>query len=325
VIEPPAPEEGAETGRTIFDVTADDKGRLRVRMRLYAGMDSEEEYLLTWDGEKLLESSKWNESEYTLWEAPEEHPDDFTPATLRLFLFHPTSAAFSRQCPGARRVGTRTIAGRVADGYGCRPTQTEQGPSGPREIWLDQATGLMLKSDFLQVQKITADPRVDDSTFSTKPPPGVKVLVIAARLRAGAPAPDFTLSLLKGGKTGLANFAGKPFVLAFFSADLFFDESGEECPGCRDSLIDLQALTHNGTKPTVLGVLAGGPGKPGAPLIPPGVTLPVAYEQGAAVQNRYGLGVPMGFAFVTSAGKIAAIYDHALTRADLQKALDGLS
>jgi len=320
-------EEGMEGVRFENDFVADGNRRLRLQTTQYQGQEQGEQYLWIWDGKRLLQVSKSNESEYTLYEAPEEHPDVFDGVRgfLRGSLLDPASEVFAQACPQARRVGTEPIAGRTAVHYRCTPRPEPDGSTGgTANLWLDEATGWLLKDDTVQARQVTVNPRVDDSTFSTEPPAGAKVNVIAARPSAGVRAPDFALPLLKGGRIGLADFAGKPLVLAFFSADVTFDERGEVCPGCRASLIDLQSLTNNGTKPAVLGMLAGGPGKPGYPLVPPGVTLPVAYEEGSEVQQRYGVFGMLGFAFVTSDGKLAATYERALTRTELQKALASL-
>jgi hypothetical protein len=233
-----------------------------------------EEYLYTWDGTKMLVFSEQSEPPYTVFEAPGEHPDE-TQLVMqwRENLWSGTTGA---QCTALK--STQTIIGRTAVGYRCVTPTPEPGEPAAGELRLDQATGILLKAENLVAEKLVLAPTIDATTFSTKPPAGARSTVIAAKKAPPKKAPDFTLDLIKGGQIGLKDLAGKPFVLAFFMSDLAFDEQGEVCPGCRDALLTLQALTANGTRPRVLGVQIGDLGKPGYPLIVPGVTLPLAHE-----------------------------------------------
>jgi hypothetical protein len=252
-------EDGADPVRFESEFVSDGNRRLRLQTTQYQGQEQGERYLWIWDGKSLLVVSKWNQSEYTLYEAPEEHPDEFGLVRdfQRGFRLDPAGKEFAEHCPQARQVETEPLLGRTAVHYACTPApQPEGAPPGTSNLWLDEATKWLLKDDTTRAELLDFDPKVDDSTFST--------------------------------------------------------------------LIDLQSLTSNGINPAVLGVLAGGPGKPGLPLVPAGVTLPVAYEEGSTVQQRYGVFAQVGFAFVTSDGTLAATYDRALTRGELEKALASL-
>jgi hypothetical protein len=129
------------------------------------------------------------------------------------------------------------------------------------------------------------------------------------------------LELVKGGRIGLKDLAGKPFVLAFFPADLAFDESGEVFPGSRDALLTLQTLTSNGTKPRVLAVQEGSLGKPGDPLVVPGLTLPLAHEETPTVNGLFAMA---SFVFVRADGTVSASFSRVPTKQELTQSLAAL-
>jgi hypothetical protein len=140
-------------------------------------------------------------------------------------------------------------------------------------------------------------------------------------------APDFALDLVKGGRIGLKDLTGQPFVLAFFSPDL--DPVDEHCPECVQArqellteLLTLQALTHNGTKPRVLGVEEGEEAdKFGHHLVVPGVTLTLAHEQTGIVSGAFGRA---SIVFVNSDGTIAASYLRTPTKQQITQGLASL-
>jgi hypothetical protein len=254
------------------DIITDGNRKVRFKTGRYddPGAAHGEEYVYTWDGTRVLEYSLSNQVPYTVYEAPNEHPDEIPPLSAIVKDLWATS-----QRPGCTVLKTtKTLIGRVAVGYRCVAATPEPGAPASGEAWVDQETGIVLKAASMVAEKLVLNPKIGATTFSTQPPAGAKVTIIAAK---NAPpgqtkkVPDFTLDLVKGGRIGLKDLAGQPFVLAFFPSELAFDESGDAFPGYRDALLTLQTLTSNGTKPRVLGVQAAG-GMPMQPAVPSFVT-----------------------------------------------------
>jgi hypothetical protein len=312
-----------------YDILTDGGTRVRLKLTFYSDPGVvEQESLYTWDGNRILEFSRSNEVPYTVYEAPNEHTDELQQVTSWVTTMW--SAVPDQDCTDLKT--TKTIIGRIATGYRCVQATPEPGVPAASDVWVDQATGILLSTcrtpcgsyEAITAQKLVLNPKIDATTFSTQPPAGAKVIVIAAE---NAPpgqtkkAPDFTLDLVKGGRIGLKDLAGKPFVLAFFSSHLAFDESGDAFPGYRDALLTLQTLTSNGTKPRVLAVQEGSLGKPGHPLVVPGLTLTLAHEETQVVQGSFALA---SFVFVRSDGTIAASYDRAPTKQQITQRLAAL-
>jgi hypothetical protein len=254
---------------------------------------------------------------YTLYEAPDEHRDDVD--IVHSFWYDPTSPEFATACPSTRRSGSRSIAGRRADGYSC-------GTKGNKGlvIRLDRATGVLLDNGQLRaVRATTAKATQIDKTFSTKPPAGSDSQVMAAQGGSGRRAPSFSLPGARGGTIRLADYAGHPVVLAIFMSDLYFN-SLNDCSECK-SLAALAELTNGGRSPKTLGVLVGELGKPNLPLVPPYVTFPVASDRDLAVQHSFRLSDLLGFVFIRGNGTVQASYDRALSAAELKKALAALA
>jgi peroxiredoxin len=152
--------------------------------------------------------------------------------------------------------------------------------------------------------------------------------VYAARTKPGAQAeraPDFSLERLDGGTARLADYRGRPLVLAFFSSSIADDPHGEECRRCTPALLTLQRETSGGAHPAVLAVQGGDRGKPGYPLVPEGVRLPVANDPGFDVEHAYGLSGQVAFAFIGSDGKVHQVIDGPGTDQQLRAALDRLA
>ncbi|GAA1655902.1 hypothetical protein GCM10009744_55630 [Kribbella alba] len=314
--------EDQSTGQFRYNVVTDGATKMRVKESLYAepGVVGEEA-VYTWDGTRMLVFSEQNAPPYTVYEAPREHPNEFTAITS-----WQTNLWSAARAPGCTHLKTtQPMLGRLAAGYRCVTASPDPAAPAPGDLWVDQATGILLKAPDLVAEKLVLNPKTDAKTFSTMPPAGAEVTVIAAKKASPAQAPDFTLQLVKGSRIGLHDLAGKPFVLAFFSSDLAFDEKGEVCPGCREALLALQTLTGNGTKPRVLGVQIGDLGKPGYPLVVPGVTLTLAHEETPVVQNSFGLTEMVAFVFVRSDGKIAAAYDRVPTKQQMTQSLAALN
>lgn len=331
--------EGSDgTGWQRTNIVTDGHTKARYSWTLYDtpnGPPGEQE-LYVWDGNRLMEHSGFNEpgkgaakndEPYTVYEAPKEWPD------------LPDMASFVNSVWPTLQTGctdlktTKTIIGRVTNGYRC--TEATPDPEGPtaHEMWIDQATGIQLADCYIPcgkyldstAEKLVLNPKTDAMTFSTHPPRGAKVSIIAAR---NAPkgqkkkAPDFTLDLVKGGRIGLKDLAGQPFVLTFFSSDLAGGD--EACPGCRQALLTLQTLTRNGTKPRVLAVQEGDDmsmEKLGHRLVVPGLTLTLAQEKTGTVAGAFGLA---SYVFVSSDGTIAASYLRTPTKLQITQGLAAL-
>jgi len=178
--------------RVVYEVVT--AGEQRVRISLTVPSDYPVTvYRWVWDGHRVLEYG--NESDppsYTLYEAPAEE-EGLLPF-ISSWIATPGSDDFAKECPDAQHLDTtKTIAGRPAIGFRCgtdRPQAT---------LWIDQETHLLLsqtripsegsENGVLRAEEVTPDPRIDDTTFSTNPPPGADVEVIEST-GAGAPPPD---------------------------------------------------------------------------------------------------------------------------------------
>jgi cytochrome oxidase Cu insertion factor (SCO1/SenC/PrrC family) len=224
-----------------------------------------------------------------------------------------------------RHTGARQVLGRTTIRYRCQPSNNSLLGG---TILVDESTGLLLRSAPLHVSRVDTSPTVTAHTFSTQAPPGAKVDNIAAKhptrtKPSNQTARPFRLHLLGGGTVSSAELDGKPYVLAFFSSDLYFDH-GELCPRCVHTLLLVQQLSHHGTDPTVLAVQNGERGKPGFPLVPAGLRLPIANDPDTALQHAYGLTHEVGFAFVGSDGTIRAVLDHPASSNEISDALSAL-
>ncbi len=312
-------EPNAAEGAVEFHAVADSAGRLRATMVLYAD-EAPEEYTLVWDGQRIMEYSDTSVVEYTVYEAPfERHEDDMT-FLLEAFLPQPDNESFSKTCPGARRIGTETLVGRDAIGYSCESEPRQGDFLRFREIWIDDATGLMLKNDLFKAETVDSTPDIEDDTFSTQPPAGSSSEVVPASPEAGGQAPDFRLPLRDGGTISREDLIGEPFILAFFPADLVFDSSGEICPGCMDTLVTLQELTANGTDPAVVAVRVFAIDEADT-QVPEGIALPIAFDRRNEVVNRYGRFDWFGLVFVGADGRVIRSHHGAADPAELKDAL----
>jgi len=177
-------EEGPAQAR--YDVITDGGTKVRLHVWLYADPGVvEEESLYTWDGSRVLRYSKSAEDPYTVWEAPNEHADELPGVTSEVKYIWPTISG--QGCTALKT--TKTIIGRVAEGYRCAEATPE--PEGPtaNEVWVDQATGIQLSSCALpcgsyvdvKAEKLVLNPKIDATTFSTQPPADAKVRVIPAQ------------------------------------------------------------------------------------------------------------------------------------------------
>ena len=99
---------------------------------------------------------------------------------MRSLVLPPGSDLLAEACPGARELGDRTISGRAAVGYRCR--WKDIGTFGEaREIWVDEATGLILGGGKMGVVRVNPDQPVDETTFSTSVPEGAEGVEVVER------------------------------------------------------------------------------------------------------------------------------------------------
>ena len=312
--------EDGESLKTTIDVLAAGPRKVRVKV---VGPEIGR-IVEVWDGTRLLEHDQDSVFPYTIYEAPSEHPDEL--AGIQEFMIGDPTTSPNPLCKHAERLtGARAVLGRATIRYRCQPRNDSLLGA---TILVDRSTGLLLRSGPLHASRVDTSPTVGADSFSTQAPPGAKVDTIAAK-HATRPKPShqaahpFRLDLLDGGTVSSAELDGKPYVLAFFSSDLYFDH-GELCPRCVPALLQVQHLSHQGADPTVLAVQNGERGKPGFPLVPPGLRLRVANDLDTALQHAYGLTHEVGFAFVGSDGTIRAVIDHPASSNEISDALSTL-
>jgi peroxiredoxin len=297
------------------------QGPERIRLEF----DSSEMSPMTfvYDGKRLLVHDPEEFRPWILYDAPREHPDQFS--MVSHVFSGPGGAEFAKGCHSARIVGHKTILDRAAVGYHCAAQHHADGSSeSGGVVWFDGETGLLLRAGPFRVVTIDEHPVVTNATFSTDPPPGAKIEHFAAR-QAGKAAPDFSLQRVDApGAVRLAAYRNQPLVLAFFSSDIYFDPHGEECHRCIPALLDMQRLTAGGTDPAVLGVQEGEKGKPGYPLIPHGLLLPVVNDPAFEVEESYGLDNQVAFAFIGSDGRVHRVFNRPPSEAELKAALADL-
>jgi hypothetical protein len=310
--------EGDPTAQLDYDVTT--AGDHRARVLIHTSYDDYEE-LFVWDGHQMYKYSSDAQNPYSLFEAPQEHPDEF--GIVSGWTVHPSDDDFKASCPATGRLpGTTTIAGRSAIGYRCHHVKGQPNPFLAGTVWIDQVTGLLLKSGPLRADRVTPNPNVDDTTFSTEPPDDVQVIIYAAkRPPAGTKRslPDFTATRLDGGSIGLQDLAGHPFVLAFYLTGLVSYPQGHQCPRCIPSLLALQRYTRDGTNPRVLVLQLGDPSDQS---VPAGLHLTIARDD--TLQPALALSNQVGFAFIGSDGTIQQLIDRPATDKELREAVAGL-
>jgi peroxiredoxin len=278
-----------------------------------------------WDGRRLLVHDTEEVRPWHLYEVAAEHPEELEMVTA--WLPDVQGAGFKKMCPASTPLGRARILGRGAHGYHCKAREDAEGSFPAFQLWLDDASGLTLRSGPFRARSIDRHPRITSSTFSTTPPAHTKADVFGAQGQASGKAkaaPPFQLERLGGGRVSLADYAGAPLVLAFFASDIYFDSHGEVCPRCLPALLTLQQYTHDGTDPAVLAVQGGDKGKPGYPLVPQGVNLTVANDPAFAVQHAYGLSQFVGFAFIDADGRVHSVIDRAPSDEELRAAVDSL-
>ena len=143
-------------------------------------------YRWTWDGERLLEFGDDEDGTYTLYEAPEEHPELMSSLTQWIVDDSPDAEV----CTGHHLVKEkREFVGRDAVGYRC----DDQGT-----VWVDEETRLLLGysstgdgggegPDAMEVTSVTVDASVEEDAFATDPPRGEEVEVVEATGHTASP------------------------------------------------------------------------------------------------------------------------------------------
>ncbi|HET6988435.1 MAG TPA: hypothetical protein VFI00_17550, partial [Kribbella sp.] len=131
-------------------------------------------YYVVWDGTALLIYNPSEDPKYMRDEQPDaEYVQD---ADRKTFFFRSGTAEFDTMCPKARRLGTKKQYGRTLVRYSCaaRPAnvETAEEATGPREIALDQQTGLLLVDGAEAPIEVTFGATIKADTFSTAVPPG---------------------------------------------------------------------------------------------------------------------------------------------------------
>jgi hypothetical protein len=319
-------EGGESSGRVEMEVIAASGLGVHVTISMFTDPDAkdpEEVMKQTWDGSRLLTFGSMSDPQYVLYEAVQEHPDAWS--GLGLWSRELIGPATGTTCDARDR--GRTILKRDAVGYRCATVATAQQDGFSADYWFDKDTGVLLETGALHAATFTLRPQTDAATFSTTPPSGSRATVVAARKPSAAgtdKVPPFSLELLTGGTATSAAYGGHSYVLAFFNSDTYWD-SPDSCPGCLSALKALQGMTGKGRTPPVLAVQVGEKGKPGFPLVPPGVTLPIANAPTPELRNALGLSNELAIAFVGPDGTVKVSYDSAPTPAQLRQALATIS
>ena len=166
-----------EMGSSRFTVVAAGVDQVRV-LWSFPDDDPPTSSTFVYDGDRILVFGSRGvvvQEPYMLHEVAKKHPEEYDLVTL--WVFPVGSDEFEKACPDARKLGTKKIAGRTGLGFRCGKAKRGQTPLGPGPVWLDQTSGLVLQAADLTAVRVTTKP-VDAVTFSTEPPPGVKVKVV---------------------------------------------------------------------------------------------------------------------------------------------------
>jgi hypothetical protein len=316
------PGEGGEGAARITTdvVTAPGQGA-NITTNLYGDADSTapgEVLRLIWDGSRLLSYGSMADPKYTLYEAPDEHPDAW--AGMGLWTRDLMGVTTGTTCQKINR--HRTVLSRETDGYRCTIAASEMQEAHTDTYWFDSQTGALLETTGLRARSFKLVPNVSPRTFDTQAPAGSHPVVLAARKpgKGGVTVPQFTLERLAGGTIERTSLSGHPYVIVFFSSDLSWDLP-DSCTGCLAALQSLQRMTKNGTDPVVLAVQVGSRGKPGYPFPTPAVHLPMANAPDGGLQHALGFANQFAMAFVGADGKVKAGFDRAPTDDELGQGL----
>jgi hypothetical protein len=174
------PATGGELVET--EVIADGTERYRQTVEYsYEEGEVEETFVTIRDGNRALQINHDAAVPYRVVEAADEQP----PEDLSTIGWDTESERFRKECSEPDELGTRMILGRDAVGYRC--TFDYIGARSEREeVWLDQATGVILEAGGFKAEEVNVSPPIDADTFSTTPPPGASAEVVKA---TGTPHP----------------------------------------------------------------------------------------------------------------------------------------
>jgi hypothetical protein len=289
-----------------------------------------------YDGSRQLIHDTENELPYQLFENavhakwPGSGGTEPALAAVAQFLPFDPRADYSRWlCPKATRLQDGVDLGRPAVQYSCLPTGVNRNSD---TVWVDKAFGIVLGPLVPAGARFIAKPRIDATTFSTAAPAGPKVDVIATGPQPGDQAPAFTVTEVPafgskdkaavGRPISSSEFAGRPYVLAFFDGGILFDPEGPQT----SSLRRLDELTAGGTTPTVLGVLitASDFVDKGGLFKRKGWHFRIASD-GGRLQHKFGFSDLLDFAFINGDGAISALHSGDMSKSQLQTALARLN
>lgn len=203
-----------------------------------------------WDGKTLLMHLPDESPQYQRYENPDRNE-----IPVATWFYRPDSDEFRKFCPGAKKLGTKTLFDRTAVRYHCEetvPSETDPlEPLAAREIALDEKTSLLMADGTDSPTEVTFGADTKPDTFSTEVPEGAETFPTeppdgeeeeAAMYPAELPA-------VGGGIINTALYAGRPYVAVSGPAD-----------GIRATLGRLLPMTHDG-KPAVVGFLFAAPGE----------------------------------------------------------------
>ena len=232
------------TSETI-EVIADPSGRYR--LTVLEGPDAGVSYV--WDGKALLVHLPDESPQYQRIENPDRNE-----VPVATWFYRPDTEEFRRFCPGASKLGTKTLFDRTAVRYHCDETvPSENEPVEPmeaREIALDEKTGLLMVDGSDTPSEVTFGAEIKPDTFSTDVPAGAETLPTEPSEEEVEPGMfPAELPAVSGGFINTALYAGKPYVVVSGPAD-----------GIRATLGRVLPMTHAG-KPAVVGFLFAAPGE----------------------------------------------------------------
>ncbi len=126
--------------------------------------------------------------------------------------------------------------------------------------------------------------------------------------KIGVPAPDFTMSDLKGESVSLSSFKGKPVIVAFW---------GMGCPACIEEMSVFQDVYSNYAGRVV--ILAVNVGQPLSVVQnfakEKGLTFPILFDWTGQWASNYGRGFPTTY-FVDDKGVVFEIVDPTFESVD---------
>lgn len=229
------------TSETV-EVIADPSGRYR--LTVLEGPDAGVFYV--WDGKALLVHLPEESPQYQRIENPDRNE-----VPVATWFYRPDTDEFRRFCPGADKLGTKTLFDRTAVRYHCDKTvASEDDPVEPmeaREIALDEKTGLLMLDGSDTPTEVTFDPEIEPDTFSTDVPAGEATLPTEPSEEKEPGMYPAELPAVGGGSLNTASYAGKPYVVVSGPAD-----------GIRATLGRVLPMTHAGG-PAVVGFLFAAP------------------------------------------------------------------